>query len=109
MCYSELSTRFPNGGSAYCYVYSCFGELPAFVIAWSLVLEYTLFIAVSVKCLVGYIVHFLATAMVTLPDQLSSLYLTFTSATLVLILSTLLTKNLKVSNDMVNVIICNCN
>lgn len=40
LCYSELSTMIPIAGSAYTYSYATLGELVAWIIGWSLVLEY---------------------------------------------------------------------
>jgi APA family basic amino acid/polyamine antiporter len=42
LCYSELSTMIPVAGSAYTYTYATMGELPAWVIGWTLVLEYAI-------------------------------------------------------------------
>ncbi|CAH0491467.1 unnamed protein product [Peronospora farinosa] len=38
--YMELSTRVPSSGSTYAYAYYTIGELPAFIAAWLLTLEY---------------------------------------------------------------------
>ncbi len=40
ICYSEFSTMIPIAGSAYTYAYATMGELVAWVIGWTLVLEY---------------------------------------------------------------------
>ncbi len=42
LCYSELSTMIPVSGSAYTYSYVVFGELIAWIIGWTLVLEYAI-------------------------------------------------------------------
>lgn len=42
MCYSELSSMIPVSGSAYTYAQASLGELVAWMIGWSLVLEYAL-------------------------------------------------------------------
>lgn len=41
-CYAELASRCPSAGSAYHYSYICIGEGVAWLIGWSLVLEYTI-------------------------------------------------------------------
>ncbi|KAL4591915.1 hypothetical protein LXL04_004890 [Taraxacum kok-saghyz] len=41
-CYAELACRCPSAGSAYHYSYLCVGEGVAWLIGWSLILEYTL-------------------------------------------------------------------
>ncbi|KAI5443608.1 Carnitine O-acetyltransferase mitochondrial, variant 2 [Lathyrus oleraceus] len=42
LCYAELASRFPSAGSAYHYAYICLGEGVAWLIGWSLVLEYAI-------------------------------------------------------------------
>lgn len=41
-CYAELASRCPSAGSAYHYSYICVGEGVAWLIGWSLILEYTI-------------------------------------------------------------------
>ena len=40
-CYAEMATMIPAAGSAYTYSYSVLGELIAWIVGWSLILEYT--------------------------------------------------------------------
>jgi APA family basic amino acid/polyamine antiporter len=40
-CYAEMATMIPAAGSAYTYSYSVMGELVAWIVGWSLILEYT--------------------------------------------------------------------
>jgi len=42
LSYSEMASLMPHAGSAYSYTYATLGELVAWVIGWSLILEYTL-------------------------------------------------------------------
>ncbi|CAH1450937.1 unnamed protein product [Lactuca virosa] len=42
LCYAELACRCPSAGSAYHYSYLCVVEGVAWLIGWSLILEYTL-------------------------------------------------------------------
>ncbi|KAK8507530.1 hypothetical protein V6N13_141549 [Hibiscus sabdariffa] len=41
-CYAELSSRCPSAGSAYHYSDICIGEGVAWLVGWSLILEYTI-------------------------------------------------------------------
>jgi basic amino acid/polyamine antiporter, APA family len=42
LCYAEFASMIPIAGSAYTYAYTTMGELVAWIIGWSLVLEYAL-------------------------------------------------------------------
>ncbi len=42
LCYAEFSAMIPISGSAYTYAYATMGEIAAWIIGWSLVLEYAL-------------------------------------------------------------------
>src|SRR5277367_6847042 len=42
LAYAEMATLIPETGSAYTYSYTVLGEIFAWVVGWSLVLEYTL-------------------------------------------------------------------
>ncbi|HWA92447.1 MAG TPA: amino acid permease [Rhizomicrobium sp.] len=40
-CYAEMATLIPVAGSAYTYSYAALGEIIAWIVGWSLILEYT--------------------------------------------------------------------
>jgi APA family basic amino acid/polyamine antiporter len=47
--YAELAASVPASGSAYAYIYTALGELPGWLVAWALVLEYAVgAVAVSI-------------------------------------------------------------
>ncbi len=41
LAYTEMATMIPMSGSAYTYSYVALGELPAWIVGWTLILEYT--------------------------------------------------------------------
>ena len=45
LAYAEMATMIPASGSAYTYTYVVIGELVAWVIGWSLILEYSLVVS----------------------------------------------------------------
>ena len=42
LCYAEFASTIPIAGSAYTYSYATLGEIVAWIIGWSLVMEYAL-------------------------------------------------------------------
>lgn len=42
MCYAEFASVVPTSGSAYTYAYVAFGEVVAWVIGWTLIVEYAI-------------------------------------------------------------------
>lgn len=42
MCYAEFASAVPVSGSAYTYAYTTFGELVAWIIGWTLLMEYAI-------------------------------------------------------------------
>ena len=67
LAYAEVATMIPASGSAYTYSYVVFGELLAWFVGWSLILEYSLVVsAVSV----GWSGYF--SPLVGIPQELAS-------------------------------------
>ena len=59
LAYAELATMIPASGSAYTYSYAALGEMLAWVIGWSLILEYSLVVSAAAVGWSGYAVGFL--------------------------------------------------
>ena len=70
LAYAELATMIPTSGSAYTYTYSVLGETLAWVVGWSLVLEYSLACSTVAVGWSGYLVGWLQSAGLELPAAL---------------------------------------
>ena len=70
LAYAELSTMMPAAGSAYTYSYAVLGETIAWVVGWSLILEYSLVVSTVAVGWSGYAVGFLHGLGVDLPQAL---------------------------------------
>ena len=68
LCYAELATMMPAAGSAYTYSYAVLGETIAWVVGWSLMLEYSLVVSTVAVGWSGYAAPLLAT--VGVPEAL---------------------------------------
>lgn len=67
LAYAELATLMPTAGSAYTYSYSVLGETIAWVVGWSLILEYSLACSTVAVGWSAYLVGWIQAAGVTLP------------------------------------------
>ncbi|MEO7655467.1 MAG: amino acid permease [Sphingomicrobium sp.] len=54
LAYAEVGTMIPASGSAYTYSYVVFGELLAWIVGWSLILEYSLVVSAVAVGWSGY-------------------------------------------------------
>jgi APA family basic amino acid/polyamine antiporter len=54
LAYAELASMMPTTGSAYAYSYSALGEVFAWVVGWSLILEYSLVVSTVAVGWSGY-------------------------------------------------------
>jgi len=70
LAYAELATLIPTAGSAYTYSYTVLGELVAWVVGWSLILEYSLACSTVAVGWSGYLVGWLHSTGITLPHAL---------------------------------------
>ena len=55
LAYAEVATMIPASGSAYTYSYVVFGELLAWIVGWSLILEYSLVVSAVAVGWSGYL------------------------------------------------------
>lgn len=60
LAYAEVATMIPASGSAYTYSYVVFGEFIAWIIGWSLILEYSLVVSAVAVGWSGYVTGFLS-------------------------------------------------
>jgi len=60
LAYAEMATMMPGAGSAYSYSYAVVGEIVAWVVGWSLILEYSLVVSTVAVGWSGYAAPLLA-------------------------------------------------
>ncbi len=70
LAYAEMATMYPASGSAYTYSYIVFGELIAWIVGWSLILEYSLVVSAVAVGWSGYAAGFMASIGAALPPDL---------------------------------------
>jgi APA family basic amino acid/polyamine antiporter len=70
LAYAEMATMIPASGSAYTYSYVVIGELVAWIIGWSLILEYSLVVSAVAVGWSGYATGFMASVGAALPHAL---------------------------------------
>jgi amino acid permease len=69
-CYAEMSTMMPAAGSAYTYTYAVLGELLAWIVGWSLILEYTIAASAVAVGWSAHVAEFINWADWPIPDAL---------------------------------------
>ncbi|MXP27062.1 amino acid permease [Altererythrobacter indicus] len=72
LAYAELATMIPAAGSAYTFSYAAMGETIAWVVGWSLVLEYSLACSTVAVGWSGYLVGWIESAGIHLPPAILS-------------------------------------
>ncbi|MFC3574737.1 amino acid permease [Streptomyces yaanensis] len=111
LCYAEFASTVPVAGSAYTFSYATLGELPAWIIGWDLVLEFTLGTAVVAVGWSGYISSLLDNAGWHLPGYLSGREGThgfgfdILAAALVLLLTAILVIGVKLSARVTQLVV----
>jgi len=69
LCYAEMASTVPIGGSAYTYAYATMGEFIAWLIGWDLILEYSLGATTVAIGWSGYVVSFLHNLGIDIPPH----------------------------------------
>lgn len=70
LCFSELASMIPIAGGAYSYAYATMGEFIAWIIGWTLILEYATGASLIAISCSAYLVSFLQDFGIQLPAQL---------------------------------------
>ncbi|HEY5971881.1 MAG TPA: amino acid permease [Pseudoxanthomonas sp.] len=71
LAYAEMATMMPAAGSAYTYSYIVLGETIAWIVGWSLILEYSLVVSAVAVGWSGSVVEFLTGIGVQLPAAIT--------------------------------------
>ncbi|HTC82862.1 MAG TPA: amino acid permease, partial [Rhizomicrobium sp.] len=72
LAYAEVATMIPASGSAYTYSYVVLGEIFAWVVGWSLILEYSLVVSAVAVGWAGYATGFIASLGMPIPLALAA-------------------------------------
>lgn len=70
LCYAEMASLTPQAGSAYTYSYVTLGEMVAWIVGWSLILEYTLVCSAVAVGWAGYAAGLIQSAGWPIPQEL---------------------------------------
>lgn len=68
LAYAEMATMIPASGSAYTYSYVVIGELIAWIVGWSLILEYSLVVSAVAVGWSGYAAGFMESIGFAIPE-----------------------------------------
>jgi basic amino acid/polyamine antiporter, APA family len=74
LCYAQFASTVPVSGSAYTYTYISFGEVVAWIIGWSLILEYAVSNMVVAIGWSGYFMEMLERFGIHFPEYLATDY-----------------------------------
>ena len=111
LCYAEFSTMIPIAGSAYTYSYMALGEIWAWIIGWTLILEYGLAVSAVAIGWSGYMTALVNVSGFHLPGYLTQPFginggiINLPSVLIVLCLTMLLIQGTKKSVKMNTVIV----
>ncbi|MDX2083008.1 MAG: amino acid permease [Rickettsiales bacterium] len=71
LAYTELAAMVPVAGSAYTYSYAILGEFVAWLVAWGLILEYTVAASTVAAGWSGYFIGILKSGDIIIPEALT--------------------------------------
>ncbi|KAK3930429.1 High affinity cationic amino acid transporter 1 [Frankliniella fusca] len=110
LCYAEFAARVPKAGSAYVYAYVAVGEVAAFIIGWTLILEYaigtasvTRGVSSYVDALAGNVISTFFNDTMPLHTQTLAEYPDFFSFAIIAVMTCLLAFGVKESSIVNNV------
>src|SRR5215470_12272736 len=72
LAYAEMATLMPAAGSAYTYTYTVMGEFLAWIVGWSLILEYSVVCSAVAVGWSGYASGFLHSSGIPIPAALTA-------------------------------------
>jgi APA family basic amino acid/polyamine antiporter len=72
LAYAEMATLIPTAGGAYAYTYSVLGETLAWIVGWSLILEYSVSCSAVAVGWSGYLVGWIQSLGIHLPAAILS-------------------------------------
>ncbi|MBA9004610.1 amino acid permease [Thermomonospora cellulosilytica] len=107
LCYAEFASTVPVAGSAYTFSYATFGEFPAWIIGWDLILELALAAAVVAVGWSGYAQSLLTTMGIPLPDNLAGEDAVFNlpAVFVVLVVTVVLVLGIKISSRFNEIVV----
>ncbi len=70
MCYAEFAAMIPAAGSAYLYTYATMGEFLAWIVGWSLLMEFLIGYIAVLSAWCGYLMEFIKGFSKYLPEWL---------------------------------------
>ncbi|HEX2313894.1 MAG TPA: amino acid permease [Thermomonospora sp.] len=107
LCYAEFASTLPVAGSAYTFSYATFGEFPAWIIGWDLILELALAAAVVAVGWSGYARSLLDTMGIELPAAMAGEDAVFNvpAVLVVLLVTAVLVLGIKLSSRFNEVVV----
>ena len=70
--FCELGSKIPCSGQAYTYIYVAYGEIPAWVVGWTLVLRFIGGSAALSRAWASYFFGFLEASSIELPEWVNA-------------------------------------